>query len=317
MTLQNHFRVQTILGGGGAIGSELAKSLKRYTDRIRIVNRNPKKINPDDELMTADLANRQQVFKAIENSDIVYVTIGFEYKISVWKKQWPSFIRNVIDACIQNKAKLVFFDNVYMYDKKYLGNMTEDTPVNPSSRKGKVRAQVAQMITDAYSKGELNALIARSADFYGPGNTKSVLGITVFDNFKKGKAANWFARADKIHTFTFTPDAAKAVALLGNTPDAYNQVWHLPTHDEQLTGKKWIELIAGEMKVKPKYMVIPEWLLGVMGLFMPIMRELKEMVYQYKSDYVFNSSKFQKRFGYLPVHPIEGIQKTLEGKLDE
>jgi nucleoside-diphosphate-sugar epimerase len=304
--------IQTILGGGGAIGTDLAKGLKRYTDNIRIVSRNPRKVNPEDELITADLRDRQQVFKAVEGSDIVYVTIGFDYKLSVWKKMWPTFIRNVIDACKQNKAKLVFFDNVYMYDKNFLGNMTENTPVNPSSKKGKVRAEVAQLITNEYLRGNLEALIARSADFYGPNNNKSALGMTVIDNLKKGKAANWFARADKIHTYTYTPDAAIAVALLGNTPDAYNQVWHLPTDDERLTGKNWIELIANELHVKPRIMIVPKWLLGIMGLFMPIMKELKEMVYQYENDYFFNSSKFVKRFGFSPIRATEGIRRTLE-----
>ena len=73
------------------------------------------------------------------------------------------------------------------------------------------------------------ALIARSADFYGPGNEKSFVTEMVYKNIKTGKAANWFINADKKHSFTYTPDAAKATALLGNTKDAYNQIWHLPT----------------------------------------------------------------------------------------
>jgi len=304
--------MQTILGGGGVIGTELAISLRDFTDKIRIVSRNPKKVNETDELMSADLSRRNEVFKAVEGSEIVYITIGFDYNLKTWKEKWPTFMQNVIDACKKFHSKLVFFDNIYMYDQNYLGNMMEETPINPVSKKGKVRAKVAEMITDEFGKGQLMALIARSADFYGPKNDNSALVIMVFDNFKKGKKANWFARVDKIHNYTFTPDAAKGTAILGNTPDAYNQVWHLPTTSSRLLGIQWIDLIAKEMNVKPKYMVIPIWLMGIIGIFVPVIRELKEMAYQYDRDYFFNSTKFEKKFNFKPTSPIDGIQEIIK-----
>lgn len=304
--------MQTILGGGGSIGADLAHDLANYTDKVRIVSRNPKKVNESDELMPADLTKREEVFKAVEGSEVTYVTIGFEYNIKVWRQKWPSFMQNVIEACKQYRSKLVFFDNIYMYDKDYLGNMTEETPVNPGSKKGKVRAEVAKMITDEFGKGRLKALIARSADFYGPANNNSVLIVTVFTNLKMGKPANWFARTDRIHNYTYTPDAAKATALLGNTPDAFDQVWHLPTDNVKLTGRQWIELIAKELHTKPRYMVIRTWMLGIMGLFMPVMKELKEMIYQYDRDYFFNSSKFEKKFRFKPVENIKAVKSIAE-----
>ena len=304
--------MQTILGGNGTIGLELAKCLTTYTNKIRIVSRSPKKVNENDEVMAADLTDRNQVFTAVEGSEVVYITIGFEYNLKVWQTNWPSFMRNVIDACKKYKSKLVFFDNVYMYDPNFIGNMTEDTPIKPSSKKGLVRKGIAKMITDEFNKKELVALIARSADFYGPSISNSVLMLTVYDNLKKGKAANWFASVNKIHTYTYTPDAAKATAMLGNTHDAYNQVWHLPTDNSKITGKQWIELVAKELKVKPKYMVIPIWVLGIIGLFVPIMKELKEMAYQYDRDYLFNSSKFEKRFKYKPINPVDGVRASIQ-----
>jgi nucleoside-diphosphate-sugar epimerase len=304
--------MQTILGGGGAIGTDLARYLTRYTDKIRIVSRTPRKVNEKDELLAVDLTKRQSVFDAVKDSEVVYVTIGFKYDIKVWRMLWPPFIQNVIDACKQYKAKLVFFDNIYMYDRRYLGDMKEDTPVNPSSKKGYVRAQIAAMITDEFDKGELTSLIARSADFYGPGNVNSVLVTTVMKNFIKDKQAMWFARADKVHNYTYTPDAAIATAMLGNTPDAYNQVWHLPTTHEKFTGEKWINLIAKEMNVKCRYRVLPVWLFGLLGLFVPVMKELKEMAYQYDRDYFFNSMKFEERFKMVPTDVKEGLRATIK-----
>jgi nucleoside-diphosphate-sugar epimerase len=217
-------------------------------------------------------------------------------------------MRATINACIKYKARLVFFDNVYMYDINSIPHMTEESPYNPPSRKGAVRKQIAHMILDEVKAGKLLALIARSADFYGPDNDKSVVMELGYKNLKNGKSANWFINANNKHSFTFTPDAAKATALLGNTVDAFNQVWHLPTDKNTLTGREFIELFARELKVKSRVFVMPMWLIKLMGLFVPVLREMPEMMYQYDRDYFFDSSKFEKRFNFNPTTYTEGIR---------
>jgi nucleoside-diphosphate-sugar epimerase len=305
--------MQTILGSGGAIGIELAKSLKEFTNEIRLVSRNPKKVNDTDELMSADLLNATNVQKAVQDSSVVYVTVGFPYGLKVWKESWPKFTTNVIEACKEHNCKLVFFDNIYMYDSNHLNGMTEETPINPPSKKGKIRAQIAKMIMDEVEAGKLTALIARSADFYGPSiQNTSMITETVFKPFSNGKKANWMGSADFKHSFTYTPDAGKATAILGNTEDAFNQVWHLPTASNPLTGKGWTETIAKELDVKPKYQAAPKFIVRIIGLFNPIMREMVEMLYQYDRDYVFDSSKFEKRFDFKPTPYLDGIKEIVE-----
>jgi nucleoside-diphosphate-sugar epimerase len=304
--------MQTILGGNGTIGSVLAKELTAYTDKIRIVGRNPKPVNETDEVFIADVTDKNQLDAAINGSEVVYLLIGFEYTAKAWQEKWYPLMRNTIDACKENNSRLVFFDNVYMYDKNSLGNMTEETPVNPPSKKGKVRADIAKMLMDEAQGGGIQALIARSADFYGPGNERSVLVETVVKYLAKGKNGMWFGSGNKKHNFTYTPDAGKAVAMLGNTPDAFNQVWHMPTDKNAFTGKEWIKIFAKEMKVKNASTVIPKFVISAMGLFDPFMKEFSEMVYQYQTDYVFNSDKFNKRFNFTPTDYREGVKKTVE-----
>jgi nucleoside-diphosphate-sugar epimerase len=304
--------IQTILGSGGAIGFPLAKELKKYTDQIRLVSRNPKKVNETDELFPIDVNDLNQIDKAIAGSEVVYVTIGFEYKLKVWQTIWIPFMQEVINACKKYNTKLVFFDNVYMYAKTAIPFMTEDSPINPPSKKGIVRAKLHEMIMNEVEKNNLTALIARAADFYGPDNNNSALSIMVAENLLKGKKAQVFGNISKIHTYTYTPDAAKATAILGNTPDAYNQVWHVPTTKEKLTTKDWIELIAKELKKEPKVQSVPKWMIHILGVFVPIMREFPEMIYQYEEDYIFDSSKFEKRFGILATSPKDGIKKMIE-----
>ena len=304
--------VQTILGSGGGIGVPLARELKNYTDQIRLVSRNPKKVNETDQLFPADVSDLSHVDKAIAGSEVVYVTIGFEYSLKVWQKTWPAFMKQVIESCIRHNAKLVFFDNMYMYSKDSVPFMTESAPVDPPSEKGKVRKQLREMILNEVENGRLTALIARGADFYGPDNKNSALKIMVMNNLLKGKKAEVFGSPDKSHTYTYTPDAAKATAVLGNTPDAYGQEWHVPTTKEKLTTQDWINLIAGELKTEAKIQMVPLFMIRLLGLFVPVMREFPEMLYQYEQDYIFDSSKFEKRFGITATPPVTGIKQLIE-----
>lgn len=303
--------MQTILGANGTISSILAKELNSYTDKIRLVSRNPKKVNDNDELFAADLSDTSHVEKAIEGSEVVYLMVGFDYNIKVWQDKWPKLMRATLDACIKHNAKLVFFDNVYLYDINEIGNMTEESKINPPSKKGLVRKEIAEMLLNDVKAGKLKALIARSADFYGPNNDKSFLIEMVYKNIKKGKTPNWLGSTDKKHSFTYTPDASKATAILGNTDDAYNQVWHLPTEKNNLTGAEMIALFTNEMKVPYKVSILHAWLIKILGLFIPFMKELPEMMYQYDRDYIFNSDKFNKRFDFKTTTYQEGVKETI------
>lgn len=302
--------MQTILGANGVIAQELSRNLTQYTDQIRQVSRNPKKVNAGDELVSADLLNYADTEKAVAGSDIVYLTPGLKYDIKVWQDQWPKIMRNTIDACKKHKTKLVFFDNVYAYGYVH-GAMTETTPYNPSSKKGEVRAKIATTLLDEIKQGNLEGMIVRAADFYGPNALLSLTYSGVTEKVKKGSTSQWFGDPKKIHTFTYTPDAGKATAILGNTPTAYNQTWHALTSDDKITGEGYVRIATDLMK--QPYKIMPLGKLGVrmIGLFMPILREFNEMMYQYEHDYIFDSSKFEKAFGVAATSYQDGIKATL------
>ncbi len=303
--------MQVILGSGGAIGKDLAVELKKYTDKIRLAGRNPQKVNSDDELVVCDLKIAENVENAVKGCDVAYLTVGIQYKLKVWQEQWPLIMKNTISACKKHNTRLVFFDNMYMYHPGKLNPMTEETEIQPSSKKGKVREQIAQMILNEVKTGKLQALIARAADFYGPGISNSVFNEVVVKNLKNGKKANWFCSLNYLHNFTYTPDAAKATAILGNTPQAFGEVWHVPTATP-LTGNEWIEKVAAKLGVKSKTMVASKFIVRTMGLFNPIMKEFVEMQYQWDRDYNFNSSKFETTFNIKPTPVDEAISLTIK-----
>lgn len=303
--------MQTILGAGGAIGTPLAKELTNLSHKVRLVARNPHPVNPTDELFSADLRNRDDVMQAVNGSRVVYLCVGLPYKAKVWEKDWPIIMQNTIDACIRFQTKLVFIDNVYMYSPNALANMTEDAPVAPCSRKGKTRAQLIEMLDAAMQSRAIDACIARSADFYGPEIKNSILLEMVYKPLARGSAAIWQRNLNKIHSFTYTPDAAKAIALLGNTSDSWGETWHLPTSKEKLTANDWINLFANELHTKPKRFILHNWMLVCGGILVPFLSEVQEMSYQYKDDYFFNSSKFEKHFAFKPTDSVTAVNEIV------
>jgi nucleoside-diphosphate-sugar epimerase len=302
--------MHTILGANGIIAQELSRTLAAHVSDIRQVSRNPRKVNPTDETFVADLLDGQAVVNAVAGSEVVYLVAGLQYNTSIWQEQWPRVMRNVIDTCKQHGTSLVFFDNVYAYGRVD-GMMTEDTPFNPISKKGEARAKIATMLLDEMRNGNLRGMIARSADFYGPGATQSFPHATVFERIKAGKAPQWIGNPNAVHTFTFTPDAGRAVAVLGRTPEAYGQTWHLPTTKEPLTGADFVRLACDLAGQPYKLQVAPRWMLKIMGIFMPVLRENEEMMYQFEYDYRFDSNKIESAFGLQATLFRQGIGESL------
>jgi len=309
-------KLQTIFGAGGAVADQLLSILLKNNEKVRVVSRTAKPI-AGVEAVAADATNYEQTLKAIKGSSIVYLLIGLPYDIRIWRVQWPVIMTNVINACKETGAKLIFFDNVYMYGKVN-GWMTEETPFNPCSKKGEVRAAIANQLLQETKAGNLQALIARCADFYGPiGFKTSVPNLLVIQNLLKGKKAQWLADAGQPHSITYVPDAANALYLLANRPDAFGQTWHLPTDPELITGRQFVQQAAAAMQKPDGVSTIPNWMLALAGLFNRPMKELKEMNYQNEYPYLFGSEKFNKAFGFTPTSYAEGIAETVKWALKE
>lgn len=305
--------MQTILGAGGSIGTELAKELVAFTKDIRLVSRNPKKVNETDQLFSADLTDAIQIEKSIEGSEVCYVTVGFEYKLSVWEKNWLPFINHVINACEKHRCRMVFFDNMYALNETALNPILEDAAINPSSKKGQIRANVNRAILKAIDEKRIEAIIARAPDFFGAEKIQnSMLMNLIYNNFKKNKSAQWLCSPDMPHSMGYTPELAKGTAMLGNTVDAYNQIWNLPVCAIAPTGKEWATIFANELNVKNKISTLPAWMLKILGIFIPVLGEMYEMKYQYDRPYIFDSSKFNKRFSYKPMSNEDAVKELLK-----
>lgn len=303
--------MQTILGSNGQIGHELAKELyNNYTKDIRLVSRKPKKINPSDQLISADLMDLDQTKKAIENSDIVYFTVGLPMNSELWETNFLKITKNVIEACKESRSKLVFFDNTYMYPKNSTPQK-ENTKFSPLGRKAVVRSEVAELVLSEIENGHLEAVICRAPEFYGPDKTQSITNTLVLDKIKVNDTANIPVSKDTLRTLIWTPDASRAMALIGNTPSAYGQTWHLPC-DEPHTYLDMITISERLLNRTVKYKVIPLWQFKLAKFFSKKVKELDELLPRYEVDNIFISDKFKKAFPDFKITSLEkGIAQLL------
>ncbi len=301
----------TILGAGGAIGSELVRELAVQDEPIRLVSRNPTAVAGGAETVAADLSSFDDTLKAVAGSRLAFLLAGLKYDVEVWRELWPRIMRNALDAAKLCDTRLVFFDNVYMYGR-IQGAMTEDTPFRPCSEKGEIRAEIATMLLNEIKAGNVTALIARCADFFGPGARNGIPNILVFDKLAQGKKAMCVANDSAKHSYTFTTDAARSLALLANSENTWNQTWHVPTAPNPPTGKQFIELVAKEFGAAPRYRILSRRILRIGGWFDTTIREMYEMLYQNEFDYVFDSTKFTKAFQFQPTSYAESVHRTAQ-----
>lgn len=310
--------MQTILGANGQIAVELARELKRkYTNDLRLVSRNPRKVNDTDSLVSANLLDAKQTLDAVKGSSIVYFTAGLPPDTALWEAQFPTMLKNALDACRVAGASFAYFDNTYMYpqDARLL---TEDAPFAPVGRKGKVRATMAKMVLEEMARGEIPVLIGRAPEFYGPGKTQSFTNALVIEKLQAGKKPRVPVRDDTRRTLIWTPDASRALAALGNAPDAFGQAWHLPCCDDRPTYKEFVTMASQVFGREPAYSVIGKWALTAAGLFSKQVREIQELLPRYEQDNLFDSTKFKRRFPEFGVtiyrEGLELIRREWSGK---
>jgi nucleoside-diphosphate-sugar epimerase len=302
--------VHSVVGGNGTIGAVAVRHLAAAGCEVRIVQRHPRLIEGAVATASADVLDLDGLTKAVEGSDVIYLILGLPYDAKVWLEGFPRAVSHAVEAARRVGARLVYFDNVYMYGPVQ-GVMTEDTPDNPTTQKGLARARAARVLMEAVEKGAIRGLIARSADFYGD--------YRPFDQVKamakklvKGQKAQLLLRDDRVHSLTYIPDAGRAVAALGQQADAFDAIWHMPTDPNALTGAQLVALIGALLGKDARHTVLPKLLLRMVGLFDGTVRGLLEMSYQFEQDYRVDSSKIARAYGLTATPMRQGLAEHLK-----
>jgi len=300
-----------VIFGTGPLGLAVAASLNDPAISVRLVSRSGEAPPgyEDHDTAVGDLTDPSSARRAAEGADVIYHCAGAPY--TEWKRRLPVMMKGAIDAAAASRAKLVYGDNLYAYAPSDQP-LTEETPEEPTTRKGKVRKETADLLRSAHERGRIESTIGRASDFYGPGVRDSFVGSEVFGRLSRGNAPRVLGNPDHPHTFTYIGDFGRALTILAACERASGQTWHVP-NSPPISTREFALQAAVAMDEPSGVTATPSWLVHATGFFSARMSEIAEMLYEWENPWVVDHAKFQAAFGDAFGHPEplhHGIQKT-------
>ena len=261
-----------VILGTGQLGLTIMEQLTEHGIVSRMVNRSGQIGEALPEGVTvsaADLYDPANVKAACADADVVFLCAQPPY--TEWPERFPPLIDSVLAGLHESGTTLVFGDNLYMYGPTGGAPISEDLPYAATGHKGKTRARIAEQLLNAHTPGELNVVIGRASDFFGPRVTDSSVGDLLFAAALEGKTVNLLGDIDLPHTYTYIRDFAGALITLAEAPEAYGQAWHVPNAPTQST-RAFVEQVEAQIGQPVKIRTAGKTMLTMLGWFNPMLR---------------------------------------------
>ena len=298
-----------VVFGAGQVGHALVEHLAAQGKSVRVISlHRPPSLPEGVDARTVDISIAGEAQKAAQGASVIYQCLNAPY--TDWPTKFPPLQRAVIAAAEQTGALLVTLENVYGYGPTDGAPMTEDLPLAATSVKGVARAAMSREVVAASEAGGFPFAIGRASDFFGAGATETTLGQRVFANALAGKRADFIGNPDLLHTYSYVPDIAVGLAVLGADERAVGQVWHLPG-PETLSTRAVLDVIAIQVAHPVKVRSIPTIALRLAGIVNPMARGLAEMAYQFEQPFILDTTKFESTFGRSGTAMEVAIKETV------
>ena len=294
-----------VVFGSGQIGTRVAQLLLARGARVRVVSRRPQ-APAGAEALAGDARDLAFAAEAARGAAVVIDTMNPLYH--QWRRELLPLGAGSLHAATTAGARLVALDCLYMYGAP-AGPMTEDAPVAPCSRKGALRAELAELRLSALRRGDARVAIGRASDFFGPDLAQSWWSARFFDRVLAGKPAECLGDPDQPHSYTYADDVARGLVALAGADDATG-VWHLPTAPAEST-RALGERVGRVLGVPVRFSPFSPLLLRAIGLVVPFMRELPELAYQWEAPFVLDDARFRARFGFGATPVDEQVAATV------
>ena len=302
--------IQHLILGAGQVGPEIARQLAAAGESVAIATRSGRDPGiPGVTGVRVDASDPAQVRDAAVGVPITYFACQPAY--TDWPKGFPPLVEGVLGGLRGTGTRLVVVDNLYAYGPTGGRPITEDLPLAATTRKGAVRARMATRFMEAHRAGDVPVAIGRASDFFGAGAVESFAGERFFAPILAGKTVRVVGDPDALHSHTYLPDFARALIELGRRDEALGEVWHVPTA-EAVSVRRFAQLAAAAAGTTPKIARTSKPMVRLAGLFVPILREIPELWYEFAEPFVLDSSKIQRSFGLRPTPLEESVPATVE-----
>lgn len=300
-----------VVFGAGQVGPTLAELLRAQDREVRLVLRSSRALPDGFEQVRGDALDPAFCVEAARGAEVLYHCMNPPYSARAWATQLPVLQRNLIEAARSAGARLVVLDNLYAIGATGGLPITEDTPPSPVSRKGKIRARLAEDLLAAHGRGDVQAVIGRASDFYGPRGGMTHFGSQFWKPVLAGRPGRVLIDPEAVHTYHYIPDVAAGLAALGTSrPEDAGRAWMLPCRPA-VTARTLIARFAEVLGRPIRLARFPAPAVHVLSPFVPFLREINEVLYQWDSPFVVDDGRFRARFGTLPADESEAARATV------
>lgn len=302
---------KNVVFGTGPLGLAVMDILVARGRQVTLVNRAGRvgeTVPEEVRLVRGDATDPDQVSNICKDADVVFHCAQPPYHL--WPERFPPITQGIMEGVSRTNARLVFADNLYMYGPVEGETIHEELPYAATGPKGKTRAQMAQMLLNAHQAGQLQVTIGRASDFFGPRVLGSVIGETFFDPALSGKTVNVIGNPDMPHTYTYIRDFARSLVTLSENQEAYGRAWHVP-NAPAMTTRHFADLVAREIDQPVKLRPAGRLTMTLLGLFVPELREMKELMHEFEDPFIVNHSDFEATFGNGVTQHQEAISETI------
>jgi nucleoside-diphosphate-sugar epimerase len=207
-------------------------------------------------------------------------------------------------------SHLVLVDNLYMYGPA-TGALTEDLPYTATDAKGRVRAAMARSLLDRHRAGDLDVVLGRAGDYYGPRGVASVAGQALFGAAVAGSRATVIGSLDQPHSWSYLPDVAAALVVLADAPHAGGRAWHLPVA-APLTQRELVTLVCRAAGHRPRMAALPGPLHRAIATVHPMLRELYGTRRQFTRPFTVDWNAYATEIAaFTPTPHADAVRETL------
>lgn len=299
-----------VVFGTGPLGRAVMAELLARGMPVRMVNRSGHMAEAPDavQIAAADAYDEAQVHEVTRDAVVVYQCAQPGY--TQWLEKFLPLQTAILRGSAASGARLVIGDNLYMYGNVD-GLIHEGLPYSATTRKGRLRAEMASAALAAHAEGKLPVTIGRGSDFFGPWVLGAAMGERVFYPALAGKPAQVLGTLDLPHTHTFIGDFGRALVILGEQDRAFGRAWHVPNDRPDITQREFVNLVHEQLGTVPRVNSMGKMMLRLAGLFVPEAKESVEMAYAFEAPYVVDSSEFEQAFNMTPTPLPEAIATTL------
>lgn len=292
-----------VIVGKGPVGATTAELLADRGHEVRVLSRSGGVSTGRIEHRAVDAADAGAVATAARGAAALYNAANPAYHR--WATDWPPVAQALLSAAERSGAVLVTMGNLYGYGRPS-GPMTPESPLAATDTKGRVRAQMWAEALAAHEAGRVRVTEARAADFVGPQVPADHSHLMrQLPALRRGRRAWVVGDPDAQRGWSYMPDVAATLAVLGTDERALGRAWHVPSSIRSQR-RALTDLAAALGAPEARVSSMPWGLLRAAGVAVPFMREVVDVRHQFDQDYVIDATATTAAFG-LTATPWDDV----------